>query len=48
MTDKTPALTDYGLRRIILDDGRPILVDADDPHSDEQIRAFYRTVEQNR
>lgn len=28
-----------GLRRIPLSDGRSVLVDADDPNSDEEIRA---------
>jgi hypothetical protein len=44
MIDK-PDLAAQGLRRVHLDDGRSVLVDLDDPHTDEQIQAFYRTEE---
>jgi hypothetical protein len=29
------------LRRVTLSDGRAVLIDGDDPHSDEQIREAY-------
>jgi hypothetical protein len=40
MTD-TPDLAANGLRRVVLSDGRGVLVDLDDPHTDEEIRSFY-------
>jgi hypothetical protein len=29
------------LRRVVLSDGRAVIVDTDDPHTDEEIRAAY-------